>query len=266
MISLVLAVALAAAEPAPAPAQLKWDPRIDLPVVGVTLVAWLSSDTFLKHSLAPPSCRWCVTNGFDTSIRSVFNPSQTPSASGFAGPDAASNVGLILTPLAMVGVDLLLTLRDGVFGDFPIDVTIIAEATLAALCVTQLVKFSVGRARPYSINAPDGLVTGDDNNLSFFSGHTSLTFAVVSAAGTVATLRGYRLGWLTWAIGYPLAFATSALRLAADKHWASDVLMGMAVGALFGVGIPLLFHGKASPGPQLQVTAAPGGIGVGGTF
>lgn len=53
---------------------------------------------------------------------------------------------------------------------------------------------------------------------SFFSGHTALAFS---------TLGGPRL-----AIALPLAFGTGGLRIAAGKHYLSDVIVGAAVGAL----------------------------------
>jgi membrane-associated phospholipid phosphatase len=104
-----------------------------------------------------------------------------------------------------------------------------------------------------------------DQDLSFFSGHSSFVFAAVAATGVVATLRNYRLGWLAWVVGVPLAAATAVLRLAADKHWASDVLTGLAIGALVGAGMPLLFHGVEG-GPQVQVAPMPGGLAVSGRF
>ena len=268
--SLLVSLVLLASGGVPEPAELRWDPRVDLPVTAVELAAYLSTETFLKPALAPPGCRWCATNGFDDGVRRLFNPSLTPSSNGVAGPDVASGITLGLTAGAMVGVDLLLSWRDGAVQDFWADLTITAEAALAASCVNQVVKFAVGRARPYTIGAPASLLAvsnADDQNLSFFSGHTSFVFAAVGAAGTVATMRGYRLGWLTWVVGIPLALSTTLLRLAADKHWASDTLVAMVVGAGVGVGLPLLFHGPVSRAlPQVTISVVPGGLGLSGRF
>ena len=85
-----------------------------------------------------------------------------------------------------------------------------AAATYAAVFVA---KVAAHRARPC---APD---CGIDNpDFSFFSGHAALAFS---------TLGGPRL-----AIGLPLAISTGGLRVAAGKHYLTDVLMGAAVGAL----------------------------------
>ena len=63
----------------------------------------------------------------------------------------------------------------------------------------------------------------------------------------------------------PMATATAVLRLAADKHWATDVLTGLVLGAAVGVGVPLLLHGKEG-GPRVQLAPMPGGLAVAGRF
>lgn len=73
---------------------------------------------------------------------------------------------------------------------------------------------------------------------------STLAFGVVSATGTVAPLRGYRWAPLAWAVGLPLAASTAYLRLAADRHYLTDVLVGGAVGTTVGALVPLLFHGR----------------------
>ena len=85
-----------------------------------------------------------------------------------------------------------------------------------------------------------------DDNLSFFSGHTTLAFAVATAAGTINTLRGYRLAPLVWGAGMTMAVSVGYLRIAADKHYFSDVMTGAVVGSLIGVGVPLIFHSASS--------------------
>jgi membrane-associated phospholipid phosphatase len=257
--------------PAKTPYELKWDPRIDLPVTGVLMAAWLTTE-FTKSSLAPDACRWCVTNGFDNAIRSLFNPSLEPSASGIKGPATASDItGFMVLPISMLGLDAVLAWREGtLLKTMPIDIVLVAEATFGALALTQLTKFLVGRARPYSIGAtPELLAQGKDPadaNLSFFSGHTSFAFAISTATATVLTLRGYKYAWLAWAIGMPLAATTAILRLAADKHWASDVLVGMVIGSAVGVGVPLLFHGRVTQSVSLRVMPMPNGVAFSGTF
>jgi membrane-associated phospholipid phosphatase len=272
--ALTLALGAAAATEAPAPrrpATLRWEPRVDLPVTGALLAGWVGTE-LAKPALAPAACRWCEPNAFDTAVRRAFNPSLSPSASGVGPVATASDLtGFVGLPLTMLGLDALLSWRDGTLLEtMPVDVVLVAEATFGALAVTQLTKFLVARARPYSIDAGADLLAGgrdpNDARLSFFSGHTSFSFALATSAATVMTLRGYRHAWVAWVVGMPLAAATAVLRLAADKHWASDVLVGMAVGAGLGAGIPLLFHGRVSPSTSLRALPMPNGVALAGSF
>ena len=77
---------------------------------------------------------------------------------------------------------------------------------------------------------------------SFPAGHVVETFGVAAASGVVASRRGYRLAPLVWGVGLTLGFATAYTRVAADRHYFTDVLAGAAIGTLVGGGIPLLFH------------------------
>jgi membrane-associated phospholipid phosphatase len=83
----------------------------------------------------------------------------------------------------------------------------------ATLGATALVKHFVQRDRPC---APSCGI--DTANASFYSGHTALAFS---------TLGGPRL-----AFALPLSVGTAGLRVAAGKHWLSDVLVGAGVGLL----------------------------------
>ena len=89
--------------------------------------------------------------------------------------------------------------------------------------------------------------------------------------GTVAQLRGYRGGWLVWVVGLPLAAAVGVMRMGADKHYLSDVLVGAAVGSAFGFALPRLFHGRvdrasAPDAVRLRLVPAPGGLALTGAF
>jgi membrane-associated phospholipid phosphatase len=265
--SLVLCAVLLQAAPHP----LRWEPTVDIPITGAVVAGWAVSELALKPVLAPNPCRWCQTNAFDSSVRSLFNPSLMPSPNGFDGMHAASNVlGFLALPLSMVGLDAFLAWRDGVFErTFFIDVLLMIEATFSSLAVNQVVKFSVGRARPYTEGATPELTAQAkelaDNNLSFFSGHSNFAFTLVASAATIAHLRGYRWAWLLWAVGLPAATGTAVLRMAADKHWATDVLVGSAMGLATGILMPTLLHGRAGP-LRTHLSFAGNGLSLSGSF
>ncbi len=271
MNALLLAVSLATSPVY----ELRHDRTADLAVTGSAALLWLSSETFLKRSLAPATCRWCdrdeaganTLSRFDASGRTLqWNLSQQKTA------DTMSNaVGFALLPLAVLGTDAFLAHESGALEGFGTDALIVGESVALALVFNQVVKFWAGRERPFVHVLPAGgkalTEHPSDNNLSFFSGHTTFAFALTSSAATVAELRGYKRAWLVWAIGLPFAIATPYLRLAADKHYLTDVLVGAAVGSAFGVGIPRLFHERlALANVSLKIAPAPGGLGLSGTF
>ena len=55
-------------------------------------------------------------------------------------------------------------------------------------------------------------------------------------------MRNYRLAPLIWAEGLAVAATTGYLRIAADKHYFSDVLSGALIGSAVGFMVPYLFH------------------------
>jgi membrane-associated phospholipid phosphatase len=266
MLSFVAALCVAA------PATLKWEPRVDLPVTALLVSGWVASEFIAKPALAPRACRWCAVNGFDLEVRRAFNPTLTPSTSGFRGPATASDiVGFVVLPLAMVGIGGLGAWRSDQFWlTWATDVVVMLEATFAALALNQTAKFLTGRSRPYTVDATESeLGRANDPNdhfLSFFSGHTTFTFGLAVSAGVIAQLRGYKLAWLTWAVGLPLAIATATLRMAADKHWMTDILVGSAVASACAVALPLLFHGREEAPAMVRVVPTWNGVSVTGSF
>jgi membrane-associated phospholipid phosphatase len=253
-----------------APPKLTWEPKVDLPLTSVLVAGWVTSEFALKPALAPQACRWCQPNGFDTAVRRLFNPELVPSSFGRPGPDTASNVlAFGALPLLMVGLDALQAWQtQALADDFPVDLVLMLESTFSALAVNQTVKFAVGRARPYTVGEDPVLLAQakdpHDHELSFFSGHSTFSFGLAVSAGTIATLRQYKLAWLTWDVGLPLAATTAVLRLAADKHWASDVLVGTAMGSLAGALMPLFLHGPEAP--RVTLAPMPNGLAVSGRF
>ena len=235
----------------------------DVVVTVAGIAAWGGTEVAKAH-LAPLACRWCNVPGIDDSVRKAF----VWPANRLRAADGLGNVvGFVLVPTAAIGFALATGVQDQghavrhAFADF----FVIAESAAVAMDINQLTKFVVGRQRPY-VHFKTDTGTAADYNLSFFSGHTTLAFSLATATGMVATLRGYRFAPWIWAGGMAIATALGYLRIAADRHYFTDVLMGSATGAAVGVIVPYL-HRKP---PPVMVAAAPsrdgGTIALTGTW
>lgn len=98
--------------------------------------------------------------------------------------------------------------------------------------VTNFVKYSTGRQRPYSFYNTHK--NDDESYKSFFSGHTSTAFALGTSTAKMLikyTKIDHRTVWVG-ALG--LAAATGYFRIAADMHYFTDVLTGAIVGSSIG--------------------------------
>lgn len=224
----------------------------------------------LKDAVSPTTCRWCRPNAFDLGIRNalVWSPANVRTA------NTLSNVtGYLGAPLFATGM-LIGTTADDPSGERWFDDAIpVLQAGIATGLINQVVKIVVARRRPYAELGGVRIRPENDVNTSFFSGHTSLGFSMVAAAGTVAHLRGYKSEAAIWIGGSVLALATGYFRIAADAHYATDVIAGALIGSAIGVAVPLLFHkdvledtNTPSATPRTASTAAPVMFSVGGAF
>jgi membrane-associated phospholipid phosphatase len=92
----------------------------------------------------------------------------------------------------------------------------------------------------------------ENDTQAFWSGHTSI---VAASAGLVCANHRYLALWgHPWADAGACVLASSGVlitalsRLVADRHYASDVIVGTGVGFAFGYGVPILLHyGKSVP-------------------
>lgn len=223
-----------AAEP---PRDLRLGLPATLTITGVALAGTLAS-VLWKTELAPRQCRICGTNALDARLRDALLWKDTAAAS------AASDALVAGVPVLAAGTLALSAWRAGGARPAAEDLLVAGQAVSVSILVTQVARYSFGRACPYAWADPSA-EHGPNAFLSFWSGHTSAAFATAAAAGTVARLRGYR-SW-PWILGGGLAGATAVgwMRIAADRHWTTDVLAGAAIGALVGFGLPVWLHGRS---------------------
>lgn len=256
VLSLGRAAAAEAAPAAPAPQAVEVDWTVDGLVTGGALALWLGSEA-MKDQLAPASCRWCAVNGLDGGVRDAVVWSDPKAAK------TASDVLVLGVPLGVAAYDAVA--MGGLKRAAP-DILIIGEAVAISGALAQATKFLAARQRPYAAN---GYVTvaseGVDDHLSFYSAHTTIAFSAVAAGGMLAQLRGDEHWPWVYGVGFTAAAATGYLRMAADKHWLTDVLVGAATGTAVGLAVPWLHRRQDGP-PGVSVAAGPRWVGVSGTF
>ena len=94
--------------------------------------------------------------------------------------------------------------------------------------ITNLVKMTVKRQRPDSFYKTRA--DADDSFRSFYSGHTSTTFALGTSNAILLSEAYPDKRKLIWFTNLSLAAATGYLRIAGDKHYLSDVFCGGIAG------------------------------------
>lgn len=228
--------------PTPADAPIaKWE--VPLMIAGMVTVRASSA------LLAPAACRWCETspsgadtvNGLDRSTRDALRWSD-------ANLGKANSLSYV-TLYAPFAVWLLRRDLDGR------GILTVAEAVTTAALISEVTKVAAARERPFDHYRLPG-TTGQpkDRNESFVSGHTAEAFAMLVSATRVTAARGRKTRWL-WISGLPLAVATGYFRIAADKHYLTDVLAGAGIGIAAGYVVPALHGDRPANRPTIAAFA-----------
>jgi membrane-associated phospholipid phosphatase len=275
-LGLLLACAAALA-PAPAAAAPPGSPfavdlRVDLPLTLGAAAAGLVPE-LLKDELAGPACAPLCDPAQVNALDRATLGFRTP------GTKTASDV-LLWTGVALpYALDLLDVLVSGPgdratrFGGFGKDVLVLTEVLSLNFLVNNTMKYAVRRPRPLVYNPDVELEarTATDAGLSFYSGHTSTSFAMATAYSFLFMKRhpGSRLVVPVWVISCSMAAVTGYLRIQAGQHFITDVLAGAVAGTAIGLLVPYLHMRPAIPVPgvpglalRILPMAVPGGAGL----
>ncbi len=267
---------------------LVWDPRwrrfgtVDLLATGVLAAGALPFAVVpsLGHSLN-------ARGGFDESSRNTLRLGTTTAR------NTARDISDLLLTVSITYPFFIDALAAAYLKHHSPDVAvqmvqIDLEALAANAFLSSIISNFTGRERPYGrLCAVDpGQQTFDCSSTSryrsFFSGHSSTSF---TSAGLVCShhmrfnlFGGGGRDTLACVAALLAAGTTASLRVMADQHYLSDVLVGSAVGAAMGFGVPWLLHyrggGSLLPGSTgarpgaVTWTLAPGPLGgsLFGTF
>jgi membrane-associated phospholipid phosphatase len=142
----------------------------------------------------------------------------------------------------------------------------LAEAAIFSSAVVAGLKLAVGRSRPDEDRGNTSYRSfrgGFDSGWkSFPSQHTNMAFALAAVSSERI---GNGFGW----VAYPLAGLIGLSRVHDDRHWASDVLAGAAIGTATGLWVARR-HGSKEENSRLYLLPwAPGseiGLALAGRF
>jgi membrane-associated phospholipid phosphatase len=136
------------------------------------------------------------------------------------------------------------TQADRRFGDAVVLGSMWFQTNLSTLMLTDAVKNSVRRNRPfvYFDGAPLDARMEPDARKSFFSGHASLTACNTFFAAKVWSDLHPNSRWkpVVWSAATLVPAYVAWQRVEAGKHYPSDVLVGAVVGAAVGYLIPTI--------------------------
>lgn len=209
---------------------LNYDPTLGVPlltaaIASVALPAEIYAD--------PPACRWCggqSPNRIDRFARGAR----------WAEPCRAARLSYwTLGVASVVALGPLSHEQNG--QEWLTNAGIVADSVAVAGVLTQVAKYTFRRERPAANPCHEGGLPERDQNLSFFSGHSAIAFALMASARETARLRGRSPNEWLW-VGGISAAATGYLRVAGDRHHLIDVLAGASVGFLVGKYVPRHFH------------------------
>lgn len=111
-----------------------------------------------------------------------------------------------------------------------------------------VLKRVLGRARPYVSGATDpdnfslgaGFSTGDRR--SFPSGHTYTAFAAAAAVTSEMRRWSKSSTWIVAPVMYGGATMVGLSRMYHNQHWASDIVLGAAIGTFSGLKVVHYLH------------------------
>jgi membrane-associated phospholipid phosphatase len=234
-----------------APATVRWNPawqRFRASEVALTsaLVLQVAAVTLLYPE---PQANWEGGILFDDAVRSAIRFQTKDARATAAKVSDAVYYGLLAYPFVDAAV-----VAGGIHrsGDVAVQMMAMNLESFAFTGAIALTAEKLGRVRPEARGCKTDAAYGPDCanpaqlNASFMSGHTTMAFTgagLICAHHTSLPLYGGGApDTLACVTAMTAAVTAGAMRVAADKHYSTDVLLGMGVGLFGGYGLPKLLH------------------------
>ena len=226
----------------PAVLESPWDlhPALEtgMMIVGLT---GMSLDVVYKYSNRGP--KWGLDgdsssiNGFDRMVTGWWNPDAAVASDVLLGMSIA-------VPFIAQMIDTAVNSPEDGWKGYGKDLLVLLETLAVTAGMTNFLKYSIGRARPYSYNEilSDETRLERDAGLSFPSGHTSMAFAMATSWSWLYMKRHPKSPGVVpvWLGSYAVAAATAVMRPVAGKHFWTDIIAGAALGIGVGLLVPYL--------------------------
>jgi membrane-associated phospholipid phosphatase len=208
--------------------------------LAISVPTLLASDIIHRRCPCDPS----EINGFDRGA--VGNHST------FA--DVTSDVTAVLV---MAGPPLLDLVDVGSGEAFYSDAAVFAETLLVNGALVEIAKYTFQRPLPRTYAGDRSLIDSPGGYRSFYSGHTSTAFAALTASAMTLRLRYGERVW-PWLVALFIGSSVAVERVAAGRHFPTDVLVGAVVGSGVGIVVPALHVAST----RIAVVPARQGIAV----
>ncbi|MBN2695532.1 phosphatase PAP2 family protein [bacterium] len=212
------------------------DLKTDLPIITTTFVFSYFAPKVVK-TVPEPDIDKDDLNFIDRTVVGNYNP------------DIATYSDYLIGSL--IGGVFLLNKLDTSWENYLAESTIMLETFLINNFITTIAKYSVRRPRPYLYRdgATEKELTSMKGNVSFFSGHSSNSFAMATAFATIFSKK-FDKTWqksIIWSVPMLIATTIALMRVEAGKHFYTDIFAGMLVGVSVGYLVPYLHETKKNP-------------------
>jgi membrane-associated phospholipid phosphatase len=207
---------------------------------------------YVENEHGEPDARWTARNDFDEGIRDALRLESR--SARYAANDAGTALMGLMLAAPILDSFATLGVRDSNWDALWQTEIINAEALTFAGTVSSLFQnLIIPRERPFVRNCQGGKCEDSPLNRSMPSGHAAFAF---TGAGLVCTHHEYQSLYGNPAAdraacftGIGVAIADGILRVVADRHYATDVIAGSAIGMFAGFILPRwLYYNRPQEG------------------
>ena len=211
-------------------------PAIDVPVIAASVlgiaIPYAFAGTFI-HPRCP--CDPAEVNALDRHVIGNHNKFLDDASDATAGV-------VLVAPAILDALDV------GLSSTWVEDVTVYGEALAVNGALVTAAKYTVRRPLPRTYAGDPSLLKSPGGYRSFYSGHTSNVLAALSVTAVTLGIRHDQRVW-PWVLAVAVGSMVAAERIAAGRHFYTDVAVGAVAGAAVGTLVPLAHRRGSGDSP-----------------